>query len=543
MRIILLAAILSFAQANPQQMKIDVGVDLKKTENEPKFNMTSKSSETNQEFSETPKEAKYFGNETQQTISETSLHWLNKTAIKIVWPDKREDIIFLTVSQQFPEMTDACIFEGSPGNVTSNTFSAAVVGCKDSDETIVNLGLKDKVLELLLLKNGTTLQETWIASDYDKNLHPSRTKRQTQGQRIETGRYLESNQPSADRSGYTEEDLRIPKSIKFPLDLGYDKKLYNYFKSSHSATKRFIREIVALAGPFFKPPYSTNAGLPTITWATSDIKEIFTDTNADKFCDEGNDYKVEGSTPLMLFVEDLHDEGMQTTGCARMRAACGDKTGGALAVVDMTWEGNSETQHAQTMAGTMAHEFGHMLGMDHDQDHAETTGCNGRGLMSYDDRQDAWSTCSVSDFQKWWRTRGFACKEITKDYGRLCQTSGRTRRSPLPGAGAGSSGSRGCVAIVNTSPSLRPRDQVTKFTKFGLGYLVRYKFPVNGNKNRRAAHSIVFEGECCWVIFGRDKGNGKEYRMEINTPKFGECTPAHPYITFMQTKKCYFWSG
>ena len=78
MRIILLAAILSFAQAKPQQMKIDVGVDLLKIENEPKFNMTSKSSETNQEFSETPKEPKYFGNETQQTISETSLQWLNK---------------------------------------------------------------------------------------------------------------------------------------------------------------------------------------------------------------------------------------------------------------------------------------------------------------------------------------------------------------------------------------------------------------------------------------------------------------------------------
>ena len=165
----------------PSQMKRNVVVDLQKNVNEPKLGMTSKSSGTRQDFGETPKEPKYFGNETQQTISETSLHWLNKTAMKIVWPDKREDIIFLTVYQQFPRMTDACIFEGRPGNVTSNTFFAAVVGCMDSDETIVNLGLKDKVLELLLLKNGTTLQETWIASDYDKNLHPSRTKRQTQG--------------------------------------------------------------------------------------------------------------------------------------------------------------------------------------------------------------------------------------------------------------------------------------------------------------------------------------------------------------------------
>ena len=98
-----------------------------------------------------------------------------------------------------------------------------------------------------------------------------------------------------------------------------------------------------------------------MSWATSDIKEIYTDTNADKFCDEGNGYKVKGSTPLMLFVEDLHDGERQTTGCARMRAACGDRTGGALAIVDLTWEGNSETQHVQYMARTMAHEFGHMV--------------------------------------------------------------------------------------------------------------------------------------------------------------------------------------
>jgi hypothetical protein len=58
MRIILLAVILSFAQAKPQQMKTDVGVDLQNIGNESKFNMTSKSSRTNQVFGETPQRIK-----------------------------------------------------------------------------------------------------------------------------------------------------------------------------------------------------------------------------------------------------------------------------------------------------------------------------------------------------------------------------------------------------------------------------------------------------------------------------------------------------
>jgi len=359
-----------------------------------------------------------------QTISETSLQWLNKTTMKVVWPDEKEDIIFLTVSQNFPELKEACIFEGSPGSMTSNSFSAAVVGCMDSEETIVNLGLKDKVLELSLLKNGTSIQDVWIESPYDKNLPPSRTKREAWELTTETGGYLESSQPSADRTGSTEEDLKIPKAITFPLDLGYDEKLYQHL-GSHSAIKTFIAGIVNQAGPFFKPPFSSNAGLPTISWATDldHIKPYFDVTlNADKLCDkqtEGNKKRFrKDSTPLMLFTEDLHprNSGTQTTGCAFMTTACGNTKGEALGIVDKTWDWYSETQHKKQMANTMAHEFGHMLGMHHDFDNAKSSGCDGTGIMSYGKRPDAWSTCSVSDFQRWWRIKGFACKEVTKDY-------------------------------------------------------------------------------------------------------------------------------
>merc|ERR1739838_163612 len=79
-----------------------------------------------------------------------------------VWPNHREDIIHLAISKYFPDFEGECIFEGRPQNVRSTIFSAAVIGCIDSKETIVNLGVNNEVLELLLLRNGTTLQNILI---------------------------------------------------------------------------------------------------------------------------------------------------------------------------------------------------------------------------------------------------------------------------------------------------------------------------------------------------------------------------------------------
>ena len=50
----------------------------------------------------------------------------------------------------------------------------------------------------------------------------------------ERGGYLQSTQPRPNRVGVTEKDLEIPKSITFPLDLGYAKGLQGHFDGSDS---------------------------------------------------------------------------------------------------------------------------------------------------------------------------------------------------------------------------------------------------------------------------------------------------------------------
>ena len=150
--------------------------------------------------------------------------------------------------------------------------------------------------------------------------------------------------------------------------MGYDKQLYDEFGSS---TKRFIQEIVVAASILLRRPQSD---FPMIHWITGDIKPMFDiNINADQLCDEslvGTEEKKlmrkrEGnSTPLMLFVKDIHPQNTeQTVGCAFIGTACGTKKGDAVGIVDMTWEGYSRGRHIQQMARTLAHEFGHMVSL------------------------------------------------------------------------------------------------------------------------------------------------------------------------------------
>jgi len=360
-------------------------------------------------------------------ISEISLQWLNKAAMKIIWPDQGEEVISLTASKHFPDSEDACMFVGRPENKNANFSSAAIIGCIDSEETIVNLIADKEILELVLLRSGRTLQNMLKKTEFDNSLHSSRQKRSLSGWK-ETGGSIPSTQPLPNIEGATEEDRKIPKGITFPLDLGYDESLYKYFGSSSKEVKDFIKKVAFLAETFF---YRPETGLPIINWDLGDIKPNFDiNINADKLCcnhthsqtcrnkqKEVQRSRKGNSKPLMLFVEDRHPkDSEQYVGCAFEGAACGNTQGEAIGVVDMTWQ-VSDNQNIQPMARTMAHEFGHLIGMAHDFVHHPSRGCNHQGLMSYNKIKETWSTCSVKDFKLWWRKTGFSCKEIRRDYG------------------------------------------------------------------------------------------------------------------------------
>ena len=51
--------------------------------------------------------------------------------------------------------------------------------------------------------------------------------------------------------------------------------------------------------------------------------------------------RIGNDKPLIIFTEDLHDDGEQTTGCAFDWSACDLTDGKNWGVVDMTWRSNS----------------------------------------------------------------------------------------------------------------------------------------------------------------------------------------------------------
>ena len=82
------------------------------------------------------------------------LDWKSDTQIDIVWPNQTVESLTLTQNTLFPQAN--CLFKG---RVTGSSVKATIVGCKDSEETIVNLSNGKGVWELILLKDGRTLQQ------------------------------------------------------------------------------------------------------------------------------------------------------------------------------------------------------------------------------------------------------------------------------------------------------------------------------------------------------------------------------------------------
>ena len=176
------------------------------------------------------------------------------------------------------------------------------------------------------------------------------------------------------------ENTLIPKSIAFPVQLGFDRSFYKYFNRNGTAATQFINEVIELSSQFFSQPDSK---LPIITFDIESeilaLKRIR--FRADQMCSDNSRPSRTGrrkmnrihrirkrnSKPLILFTQDLRWDGAQITACSFNDIACGDENGNSLLVLDITWSRNSLDQHKQEMARSLAHEFGHMVNNKKDQ--------------------------------------------------------------------------------------------------------------------------------------------------------------------------------
>ena len=194
---------------------------------------------------------------------------------------------------------------------------------------------------------------------------------------METGGSVPSSGSSNTQSETTFEQL--PESITIPLQLGYDKKFFNFFNKNHYAAEAFVRKVFLLSVDFFIQ-IQIDRNFPVITWKIDQEIARFVNIsiNSDEQCGKVKDkvgarrkknkitrWRKGNTMPLMLFSEDfIYDGESAHSGCAFEDGACNSQSssnGETWGVVDLTYYTDNEEQRAEKAARTLAHELGHMV--------------------------------------------------------------------------------------------------------------------------------------------------------------------------------------
>lgn len=192
---------------------------------------------------------------------------------------------------------------------------------------------------------------------------------------MEIGGYIEPIE-NDDTQGYDSSES-LPRSITIPLQIGYERKFFEYFDRSHFKAEAFIKEVAALSMDYFIQ-VQKKRDFPTITWKIDReiVRYINVNINSDERCEQVGEYNTDGKNkikklrkeknqPLIIFSEDLiYQDESPHGGCAPRSSICNPKSikyGKTWGVVDLTFLKDTMEERKERLARTMAHELGHMV--------------------------------------------------------------------------------------------------------------------------------------------------------------------------------------
>jgi len=316
------------------------------------------------------------------------LSWLTSSVLEIKIGEKRNKIL-LKPTTNIPQLNTPCLFNGKvEGDPLSKVF---VSGCHNSPETLASIAssqLPDGILDLSLV-NGIT---TSITDDDAERTGSLDYSSEDMANDVFTPPPLRTRTRTAYFSGL------LPSKVILKTDIKYDNSLLQHFNNSHEKTKDWINKVIGHT--------QTRLHLESIRMKV-DI-EVGTVGHIKKSIEANKKdiYRLMRKKQPELTSYFCEDLGLGTLGVAFRSSAC-RRDGYAVNIVELY---SRKSVNDIKSAKTYAHELGHNLGMQHDfhKTHGGK-GCNGKGLMSYGKTLDSWSTCSNSDFIKYWRTDGHTC--------------------------------------------------------------------------------------------------------------------------------------
>jgi len=358
--------------------------------------------------------------------SDVKLTWTKANEMEVIFADGTTDEIHLIAVTNLLGEETPCLYAGSLDN--DQDSEVTVIGCQGDEEVVVEIASNREaggVLDLIISSDGKTYEVTHGNWNWENQWEI--------GIDGSGDALVADPEPPLD-DGISalpaSRDGPLPRSVTLEIYLRYDKSLLGRFSNSATQVKQWLSKVVELAKPKL---------------ALLDVKVHLKVVGSVDFYNKD----IRASDAWIRYITSTENKGQKGpisyfsagngAGIAWVGAACHTRSGQQININEhVPWQ-NSELVTAKTLA----HELGHNIGMNHDFDPAHggngrpgsnLGGCEGNGIMSYGSKQTpsnpstspiAWSTCSNSDFAKWYRRDGHACLR--------------------PGAGGGSGGgSEGC---------------------------------------------------------------------------------------------------
>jgi len=197
----------------------------------------------------------------------------------------------------------------------------------------------------------------------------------------------------------------LPSSVTVKTSFRYDKSLLAQFNNDHNKVKNFLYRVAQMAKPLLKLlNVKVNLEVTGVEHHNQNIKA--TGSSLDALTRELSGKSLKG--PISFFSA---QDNTGPAGIAWKGTACHTTSGYQININEVQDYGNGPDP--QSTADVFAHELGHNLGMMHDfapENGGDNSPCNGKGIMSYPPKNTrAWSSCSNSDFAKWYQTLGHQC--------------------------------------------------------------------------------------------------------------------------------------